>query len=68
MAALLARLPGFRSLMLLDKPRPEPEPVYTRTRPMTGFFATLTDEQKARALAYKGQEDFGDLSFPRVKS
>lgn len=29
-------------------------------RPMTGFIATLTDEQKAAALAYDGPENHGD--------
>lgn len=28
-------------------------------RPMTGFLATLTDEQRAAALAYRGPENLG---------
>lgn len=28
-------------------------------KPMTGFFASLTDEQKASALAYRGPENHG---------
>src|SRR5690606_26937422 len=33
------------------------------SRPMTGFIATLTDEQKAAALAYDGPENHGDAAF-----
>ena len=32
-------------------------------RPATGFFAHLTDCQKARALAYRGDENHGDEAF-----
>jgi hypothetical protein len=31
-----------------------------RERPVTGFFASLTDEQQRRALAYRGPDSFGD--------
>lgn len=32
-------------------------------RPMTGFFGTLSNEQKAAALAYRGPESHGDPAF-----
>jgi len=32
----------------------------TPPRPMTGFFASLSPEQKAAALSYCGPEDLGD--------
>jgi hypothetical protein len=51
-----------------DMPLPEPEAVYTTARPITGFFAGLTVEQKARALAYRGPEAHGDPSFMRRPS
>ena len=34
-----------------------------RPRKMTGFWATLSDEQKATALAYEGPETHGDPEF-----
>jgi hypothetical protein len=48
------------------KPLPEPEPVYSAERPMTGFFAGLTADQKKRALAYTGDDTHGDPSKQRV--
>ena len=39
---------------------PEPEPINHRPRPAVGFFAGLSADQKAKALAYKGPEDHGD--------
>jgi hypothetical protein len=50
---------------LSPKPLPEPEPVYSAARPVTGFFAGLTVEQKKRALAYTGDDTHGDLAFQR---
>lgn len=38
----------------------EPEPVYGGERPMTGFLATLTSEQREAALAYRGPDNHGD--------
>lgn len=35
-------------------------------RPLTGFFARLTPEQQATALAYDGPEDFGDPDGPKA--
>ena len=50
---------------LQDKPLAEPEPVFGQGRPMTGFFATLSAAQKARALAYRGDENHGESEFPK---
>lgn len=38
----------------------EPEPVYGHERPMTGFLATLTPEQREAALAYRGPDNHGE--------
>lgn len=46
-------------------PLPEPEPLNARPRPMVGFFASLTDEQKQAALAYRGTENHGDEEMRR---
>lgn len=64
---MLSRLSksGFQSLVaLVDKPRPDPSLVYNE-RPVTGLFAGLTAEQKARALKYRGDENHGDHDFKR---
>lgn len=50
---------------LTHKPLPAPERVYGKPRPMTGFLATLTDEQKKRALEYTGPENIGDKEFAK---
>jgi len=34
------------------------KPIKTAPRPMTGFIATLTDEQLASSLAYRGDDTF----------
>jgi hypothetical protein len=51
--------------MHLDRKLDTPEPVYGKPRPAVGFFAGLTDEQKAKALAYRGDENHGELRFAR---
>jgi hypothetical protein len=48
---------------LTDKPLPEPEPLNAKARPMSGFFAGLSAEQKKEALEYRGEESHGDKSF-----
>lgn len=64
MTELAKKLFGWTSLVrLTDKPLPEPEPVNAKARPMTGFFAGLTAEQKKKALEYRGEETHGDKSF-----
>jgi hypothetical protein len=45
------------------KQPPEPELLCGKPRPMTSFFASLTDEQKKRALAYRGAENHGDPAY-----
>lgn len=42
-----------------DQSRKDPEPVYHAERPMAGFWAMLTAEQKAKALAYRGPDNLG---------
>jgi hypothetical protein len=54
MTTLLQRLS-----QVLGRPSPEPELSSREPRPMTGFFAGLTAEQKAKALAYRGLENHG---------
>lgn len=41
----------------------EPEPINAVPREMTGFFSSLTDEQKRAAFSYRGEEAHGDPSF-----
>jgi hypothetical protein len=66
MNQLVARVTEFFSSVTLQaKPLAEPEPVYGKERPLTGFLATLTNEQKARVRAYSGDENHGDPEFAR---
>lgn len=52
---------------LAGRPVSEPEPVYApQPRAITGFFASLSPEQRAYILAYKGEENHGDLEFKVV--
>lgn len=50
-------------IRLVEKPLPEPEPINAIPRPMTGFFANLSPEQKQKALAYRGPENHGPHEF-----
>lgn len=52
----------FSPVTLQDKPLAEPQPFY-RERPMTGFWNTLTDEQKKRVLSNENDPHFGDPAF-----
>lgn len=65
MNALVARFTTWVGtyVRLTDKPLPEPEPINSKPRPMTGLWATLTPEQKARARAYRGSENHGNPEF-----
>jgi hypothetical protein len=64
MNALAHKLLGWTTLVrLTDKPLPEPEPLNAKARPMSGFFAGLTADQKKQALEYRGEESHGDKSF-----
>ena len=40
-------------------PAKQPEPLYEEERPTLGFFAMLTDKQKADAVAYQGPDNLG---------
>lgn len=53
----------FDRIRLNDKPLPEPEPINAIPRPMTGFFAGLSPEQKKAALNYRGPEHHGSDEF-----
>jgi hypothetical protein len=66
MVALAKKLFGWTGIQLTDKPLPEPEPVNAQARPMTGFFASLTAEQKKKALEYRGEESHGDQAYLRA--
>jgi hypothetical protein len=50
--------------MSLDKPLPEPE-LSAKPRAMTGFLATMTEEQKRLARDYRGDDSHGDEAFAR---
>lgn len=58
---------SFKSLSVWfrDKPLPEPEPFCAKPRAMTGFWATLSEEQKKLAHDYRGPENHGDKEFAR---
>lgn len=60
MNALVARLATWVGVRLTDKSLKEPN---SKPRPMTGLWATLSPEQKARARAYRGSENHGDPEF-----
>ncbi len=63
MVELAKKFFGWTGVQLLDKPLPEPEAVNAKSRPMTGFFAGLSAEQKKQALSYRGEEAHGDKEF-----
>jgi len=46
-----------------DKPAREPERAFSTPREMRGFFASLTPEQKARALAHRGNDELRDPEY-----
>lgn len=58
--SLARNLFGWGALpQTMDQPCKDPEPVYQAERSMTGFWATLTAEQKEKALAYRGPDNLG---------
>jgi hypothetical protein len=60
----LAKLTGwFNGHVSFERRVPEPEPINGKPREITGFFAYLTPEQQAKALAYRGPENHGDAKF-----
>jgi len=52
----------FRRTVAVDTPS-QPEPLPQKRKPMTGFYASLTKEQKEKALKYQGPENYGDPAF-----
>ena len=42
---------------------PPPEALRPKPRPMVGLYALLSEEQKKRALNFKGSETFGPDEF-----
>jgi hypothetical protein len=48
-------------------PEVAPERVFGEPRPMTGFLATLTPEQRDAALAHRGDDSFGDTAMEKAK-
>ena len=66
MRRILASLAQSTYRVLFDhRPLPEPEPVNSKPRPMVGFFAMLSDEEKRAALAYRGPENHGTEELRR---
>jgi hypothetical protein len=69
MNQLAARLSNFwTAVTLQDKPLAAPEPVFGTPRPLTGFYAGLTPEQKKLVLEYDGDESHGDPEFMRERA
>ena len=52
-------------VFLSPKPLPEPEPLYRDGVRLPGLWSSLTPEQKAKALAYRGEENHGSDEFRR---
>lgn len=52
--------------MQIAPSRPAPERVFGKPRAMTGFLATLTPEQRARVLAFRGDDTFGDPALKKA--
>ncbi len=50
----------MEAISLTTKQLPISEAMDTLPLPMTGFFASLTPEQQAAALSYRGPEDVGE--------
>ncbi|MGB8842848.1 MAG: tyrosine-type recombinase/integrase [Aliidongia sp.] len=60
--------PQLLAILRTEQPVPTLDPVYTESRPMTGFFAGLTAEQKRAVLNYTGPENHGDPTFSKRQS
>lgn len=52
-----------RALRLNSRMQKGPQFNLDKPREMSGFFTTLTDKQKERALAYRGDENHGDTTY-----
>lgn len=61
--AVAAAVGWFNRVRLHDKQPPEPQPVCAERRPATGLFASLTPDQRRRALSYDGPEGHGDTAY-----
>lgn len=68
MHALAKLKQGMKVVGLLPKDPPAPERVFGKPREMTGFLATLTDAQKKRVLAYRGEDTVGDEAFAKSRA
>jgi hypothetical protein len=66
MRALVKLKQRMKVVGLLPKDLPLPERVFGKQREMTGFLATLTDAQKERVLAYRGEDTVGDEAFGKA--
>lgn len=51
---------AYRRPPLAEASKGVPEPAFGKPRPMTGFLATLTEEQKEAVLSFKGPDLLGD--------
>ena len=66
MTRLLRAFQSWTSRVRLhEKPLAELEPVNAAPRPLVGFYAGLSEEQKKRVLAFKDNESFGEREFLR---
>lgn len=59
MNALFSRFSASFRRPALTKPVPALEPVRPASRPMTGFLATLSADQREKALGYQGSDTHG---------
>lgn len=67
MKRTLAKLASRAYRVVFDNtPLPEPEPINAQPRPMTGLLATLSAEQRAALLKYRGPENHGCDSMRRA--
>lgn len=55
----------FSGVTLHSKPLPEPEALRPAARPVTGFFALLSDEQRKAVLANCDDDFHGSSEFRR---
>lgn len=56
----------FSGTWRFEKKLQEPEACYAKPRAATGFFASLTEDQKKKALEYRGRENFGSKEFHKA--
>jgi hypothetical protein len=70
MNQLAARFSNFwtAAVTLRDAPLAAPEAAFGSPRPLTGFYAGLTAEQKKLALEHDGDETHGDPQFLRRRA